>query len=387
MEAGERPSVRSLFGCQNGRRHRARRKAWAKTCLWGAVVFAILYLTALSFGPWPMSRGHGDGGWSWPRLSWSELRRWNKELREQVKVLAPPVRDTHWKERVEEMLSSCKEELNNTADAFQQPPPFPKAVLGLDAAVYFLHIEKCGGSTVWEFVRRNMRPRSVNLRFREQTGGFRMGWNDAVSLAQQPGMLEQAQKLFASYNVIVGHYVFGIHEVTPQRPYFYCTLLRDPFDRLISQYNFWRKLYGDKHGKDLVDFMTNTTLRSARHKDNLQTRVLCGREAYQVPRGNLTYNHLHCAMRHLRDFFTVVGTVERYAETLQLLSAHFGWTKGLELADQPRNPTGVHVGQKSIQPEAVRRAAQPLIKYDEILYRYGECLMERQVRGMKARGL
>ncbi|KAL6071462.1 hypothetical protein QOT17_006184 [Balamuthia mandrillaris] len=320
------------------------------------------------------------------KMSWEELSQRNLNLQQFLQNMKPSIDDRLWQLEVENMLSTCEKAMNNTADAFRQTVPDVEAIALQNAAIYFLHIEKCGGSTLWEFVKRNNQKSAVNMRFGDQLGGFELKWNDSASLAERPELLKQAQHIFSSHKVIVGHYVHGVHKITPERPFLYFTVLRNPFDRLISQFDWWKRLYGDKHGRDIFDFLSNST-NKRRHKDNLQTRVLCGREAYFVPRGNLTYGHLLCAMEHLREQYSVVGIVERFEDTIQLLTQHFGWTKATDLAFDPKNLNGKHQDQKGVQPEAVWEQAQPLIKYDEILYRYGRCLFERNIRGLRARGM
>ncbi|KAL6074887.1 IF rod domain-containing protein [Balamuthia mandrillaris] len=342
-----------------------------------------LFLSPVGFFPELSNR---FWNFSLNKMSWEELSQRNINLQQFLQNMKPSIDDRLWQLEVENMLSTCEKAMNNTADAFRQTVPDVEAIGRLNAAIYFLHIEKCGGSTLWEFVKRNNQKSAVNVRFGDQLGGFELKWNDSVSLAERPELLKQAQHIFSSHKVIVGHYVHGVHKITPERPFLYFTVLRNPFDRLISQFDWWKRLYGDKHGRDIYDFLSNST-NKRRHKDNLQTRVLCGREAYFVPRGNLTYGHLLCAMEHLREQYTVVGTVERFEDTIHLLTQHFGWTKATELAFDPKNLNGKHQDQKGIQPDDVWEQAQPLIKYDEILYRYGRCLFERNIRGLRARGM
>ncbi|KAL6069148.1 hypothetical protein QOT17_007686 [Balamuthia mandrillaris] len=244
-----------------------------------------------------------------------------------------------------------------------------------DAAIYYLHIEKSGGSNMWDFFRENEAGRSINTRFPEQLGGFQLGFKDKHYLNKK--QIETARSLFLPSKVIIGHFVYGIHELTPERPYMYITMFREPLDRLVSQYHFWQQVYGKRHGIDFHDFLTNTSKPAAPHKDNLMTKVLCSTKTYRTPRGNLTYHDLLCSMRNLRDFSVVLMT-EQYELSLLILRKTFGWTKGQYLAKEPRNATGKHQRERDKQPPEIIAAAEPILRYDDYLYRFAQCLWRMQ---------
>ncbi|KAL6070407.1 hypothetical protein QOT17_006943 [Balamuthia mandrillaris] len=244
-----------------------------------------------------------------------------------------------------------------------------------DLAIYFLHIEKCGGSSMWNFLKKNEGIKAMNTRFPWQLGGFDLGFHDAHSLPEEE--LERARELMLPARVIIGHYVHGIHEITPERPYMYVTMMREPLDRLVSQYYFWKKLYDKTYGDNLVDFLTNTTKPQAAHKDNLMTRVLCGREAYETPRGKLTYRHMYCAMQNLRNYSVVLFT-DRYDMSIQILRTTFNWPYATQVAERPTLNNGKHQEEGKKQPQEVLEAAKPLTKYDNYLYRLGNCMWELQ---------
>ncbi|KAL6057400.1 hypothetical protein QOT17_015549 [Balamuthia mandrillaris] len=244
-----------------------------------------------------------------------------------------------------------------------------------DTAIYFLHIEKCGGSSMWNFIRKNEGVKAINLRFPWRLGGFDLAFNDSHSLS--PRELVRARDIMQPARVIIGHYVHGIHEITAERPYMYVTMMREPLDRLVSQYYFWRKLYNTTYGDDLVDFLTSTTKPQAAHKDNLMTRVLCGREAYLIPRGKLTYRHMYCAMQHLLNYSMVLFT-DRYDASIQIMRTTFLWPYATQVVDRPTLNNGKHKNENKKQPREVLEAAKPLVKYDNYLYRLGDCMWHLQ---------
>jgi len=98
--------------------------------------------------------------------------------------------------------------------------------------------------------------RALNLRFKENTLGLHFAWQDKATL-QKEGTLHRFQQLFQHFSVFIGHYAFGIHEITSPRPFIYITMLRNPIDRVVSQFKWWQRLYDDTHGQNLVDFALN----------------------------------------------------------------------------------------------------------------------------------
>jgi len=128
--------------------------------------------------------------------------------------------------------------------------------------------------------------------------------------------------------VLRGHFNFGLHDLLPQ-PSTYITLLRNPVDRALSHYYYVLKfpthyLHDQIAGQQmsLKDYVSSDL---SVELDNHQTRMVTGGEAALVPVGQCSTDMLDVAKQHLHQQFAVVGTVERFDETLILLKEVFGW--------------------------------------------------------------
>lgn len=130
--------------------------------------------------------------------------------------------------------------------------------------------------------------------------------------------------------VVRGHGVLGVHAWLEQ-PCLYATLLRDPVDRLLSQYYFIRG--SPRHplhaalmarGSTLGDYLKNGVNLQA---DNGQVRALShsvsgGGEA---PYGACTPAMLRTALDNLANRYALVGVTERFDEFLALAKRLLGW--------------------------------------------------------------
>jgi hypothetical protein len=189
------------------------------------------------------------------------------------------------------------------------------------ATLLFLHIPKTAGSTMRILVTKKYGPnRSFLLsgptvpRMQTAIDNFRA--------------LPQAER--DRFDCVYGHYLYGVHEFFT-RPTSYFTLLRDPIERAISHYHEMRRSedqwgveeVGKKGGtlEDFIDWQANT------HTDNLQTRFLLRPATWDniYDPKPLTPADLETAKNNLRSF-SVVGTLERFDETLMLLKEKANWT-------------------------------------------------------------
>jgi hypothetical protein len=119
-----------------------------------------------------------------------------------------------------------------------------------------------------------------------------------------------------THDYLSGHFPFGIHRRLP-RPVVYVTLLRDPFARLLSQVRF-----GVDHRKWPRDASVDALIEQGRLVDNLQTRQIAGIADRGTP---CTAATLATAIENLRSHYAVVGTTERFDETLKALITLLGW--------------------------------------------------------------
>ena len=178
----------------------------------------------------------------------------------------------------------------------------------------FLHIPKASGTTLHRIIERQYEPTAVftidGTRVQESVDEFKK--------------LPEARR--EKVRVLKGHMHFGLHRYLP-RPSTYITIVRDPVDRVISNYYYvlrtpGHRLYHEvkfRHMslKDYVCSRINPQL------DNGQTRLLSGVEGRAI--GECSTEMLEIAQKNLQSFFSIVGLSERFDETLILLKRAFGW--------------------------------------------------------------
>lgn len=185
-----------------------------------------------------------------------------------------------------------------------------------NCAIIFVHIPKAAGTTLNKILARQYGRQRV---FAIKAG---MEGRSLQDLEQMPAAQRQNLK------VLRGHFNFGLHDLLPQ-PSTYITLLRNPVDRALSHYYYVLKfpthyLHDQVAGQQmsLKDYVSNDL---SVELDNHQTRMVAGGETAFVPVGQCSTHGLDVAKQHLHQQFAVVGTVERFDETLILLKEVFGW--------------------------------------------------------------
>ena len=187
-----------------------------------------------------------------------------------------------------------------------------------DPTVIFLHIGKTAGTTLRRVLRRNF-PQGdvliVKARGRPRT-------ETLADFAKLP----EADR--ARPRLIMGHTVFGLHELVP-RPSTYVSMVRRPKSLVLSQYTFVQRTEGHRHHMDVVrrGMSLEEYIESglALEMDNSQTRAIAG--DLDTPYGACTDEMLERAKRNIGGHFAVVGITERFDESLVLMQHAFGWRK------------------------------------------------------------
>lgn len=185
----------------------------------------------------------------------------------------------------------------------------------------FLHIPKTAGSTMRALINRKYASHRTLLL-------------SGPNLPRMQAALDQFRAATQGerdhWDCLYGHFLFGVHEFLT-RPYFYFTLLRDPIERCVSHYHEmqrevdqWGNQEVAKDGGTLWDFVD---WQERNEMDNMQTRFLLGPDRWEniAEFRPLTEADLAKAKSHLRDQVAVVGTQERFDETLLLLKEKAGW--------------------------------------------------------------
>ncbi|WP_026674169.1 sulfotransferase family 2 domain-containing protein [Alkalihalobacterium bogoriense] len=170
--------------------------------------------------------------------------------------------------------------------------------------IIHLHMPKTGGTTLKNIIKKNV-PSHLNFDIYEDHH-------------------ERAEKLKAIANqptaCIQGHFPYGVHEFFTT-PCVYITMLREPAERIISEYYFicTNKKHRLHHQ---VKNMTLEQYQSQPNHMNIQTRFLSGQLG-----SPLTEKDLQQARKNITSHFSVVGLTEQFNESLFLMKQRFGWAQ------------------------------------------------------------
>jgi len=180
--------------------------------------------------------------------------------------------------------------------------------------------------------------------------------------------------------LIRGHFEFGWHYFL-SRPFTYFTILRDPVERVISEY-FYILSSPDhplheqvgKQGGGLPDFVRKW------NAPNLQTKKISGMtftknsgvsQDVEVNADNM----LKMAKENLSKHFAVVGLTERFDETLILLKREFGWDWPFYIRD---NVTKDKAAREDI-PSSTIDIIKEYNRLDIELYEYAKKCFNEQI--------
>jgi len=227
-----------------------------------------------------------------------------------------------------------------------KPPRHPHTVL-------FMHIPRTGGTALREAIATNYRQSEVAYLYPEAPG---MPVHD---LSQLP-LIQRA-----NLRCVMGHFRFGIDHCLPGRCD-YVTLMRDPVERVLSQYFFRvENLPGvlSDAGR-LLSLPEVLERRLTPEFDNYMVRYFAGVSDDDYPAGTLDEGVYKRALHNLRTRFRFVGLLEELADSYSTMARLFGWEKGsLKVTNH-----GVRTADAS-DPHVVRAAVEKFNLLDIRLYR------------------
>ena len=250
------------------------------------------------------------------------------------------------------------------------PTAVPEPVISRGGAhpVIFVHIPKTAGTTLTQVVRRAYKPDEVIFLYETRIP-------QSVELFNR---LPEAAK--RRLKMVLGHVGFGLHEHMG-RACTYATVLREPVERIISYYYFVLRSPGHfLHGPAKELGLEGFARSEASHKlTNGQTKYLAELDGLDASRDTL-----ETAKRHLENYFSVVGLIERFDETLMMLRRAAGW--GIPYYDKA-NVTA-HRPEKSRVPASAVDTIREHNQLDMELYDWASKRFDRQVAdaglGLKA---
>ena len=179
----------------------------------------------------------------------------------------------------------------------------------------FLHIPKTAGTTLNQILDRE----------------YKNKYSFYIEIERKKLFEEfQSDLTNKDINLLRGHFEFGIHLIV-KSPAYYLTFLRNPVDRVISEYYYILSKSNHPYHAKLKNEKVNLDefVKLYNHINNLQVKKISGTNFSQhFDNIELTLYEesiLETAKRNLENYFPVVGLTEHFDESLLLLRKEFGW--------------------------------------------------------------
>jgi tetratricopeptide (TPR) repeat protein len=219
--------------------------------------------------------------------------------------------------------------------------------------IIFLHQMKAAGNTLREILKREYGEDQLHVYHSTPTA---------------------FQDIPPGIKVIAGHIQFHFHRNFPT-PATWITTLREPVDRIISDFNYI--LTTSEHHfhqyaktRNIVKFITDGLYLWA---DNAQVKFLSGE--MDVRFGRYKPGLLEQARSNMGNHFKVVGTSERFDETLILMKRTFGWQTPYYTRE---NVSRNKLRKEDFSSETLKQLER-FHRLDQELYRYACDLLEEQI--------
>lgn len=240
------------------------------------------------------------------------------------------------------------------------------------STIIYLHIPKAGGSTM----------ESLLWRLYGETNIYRLSSRRPERKHDIDALKEMPNTKKRSIKVLTGIMDFGLHAVLPQSTT-YITILRHPVDRVVSHYSFvlntpehflHEEVVSQKMGlKEYIEWCPLDEM------DNAQTRLISGKDTDVVESSNFTlcttYDLEH-AKSNLRDYFSVVGLLERFDESLIFMKHEFDWAYPFY---RRANVNKKKVWDENLSPELIAFIKERN-SFDMSLYKYASEIFGESLR-------
>lgn len=234
--------------------------------------------------------------------------------------------------------------------------------------VVFIHIQKTAGT-------------SIVAGLKHQAGICLPSHGDFES---SPSLLREENRF------VLGHFGFNKTLEIPD-PKFCFTFLRDPIDRIISLYHYWREDVRNKYhifqtakDVDLETFLQSNNPQVRQHIDNVQTWTFIGDCWGEVRRQHehLSRDELLDIAKKNLDTLDFIGFQENYRLDSELLFGMLGFDT--PVGNIAVNKTAGRPRREDL-PESTLRLLAPLVELDNELYQYALGLREQQEIPVPAR--
>jgi len=197
-----------------------------------------------------------------------------------------------------------------------------------DRFLLFLHLGRTGGVTLSDIFARNFATEEFLQIDLAETQPSALGTWSHTAIERALARLQSPN--IAQLRAVWGHFPHGVQACLP-KPCSVVTLLRDPVDRVISNYHYWNDRVWKSEQTVEQYFLGRGHLLAF---DNAMTRVLSGRPAADPPGPSLatteelpplTDEDFEAAANNLAGYL-VVGTTDQFDETLVILGSDLCWS-------------------------------------------------------------
>lgn len=232
----------------------------------------------------------------------------------------------------------------------------------------FQHIPKTAGTTLSFILTRHFEEQDIyHIRNLQQMRG--------PAYSRHFGSIENFKELNPdarnSFRCIIGHAPFGLHRHLDHRAN-YITFVRDPVTRVVSSYHQHQRMIRANELHDdlltLEQFLEQKPIalnnQQTRFISGLDSEPYCQEECYEA------------AMENIAQHFSLVGIVERFDESLLLLSRMFCWP---DISYIKRNTTTRKDSVGDIDPATIDRIREAN-KFDAALYQHAVSLLDEKIR-------
>ncbi len=224
----------------------------------------------------------------------------------------------------------------------------PAAVKGELPLVLFLHMPKCAGTSIRVQLERQKHALSLNAIYPEKMANLSV-----------PGL---AAQITPKCQVAIGHYPFGIHQYLNRKAR-YVTILRDPFQFLVSQY-FFAKIILKRPIFVQCNSIYEAFEKAPLSFNNVMTRWLLG-DINKILDDDESGKRA-CGI--LDSHFDYVGFSETMDETCAQFSRYFG----IPIEDIAHNKTPPSEERTMLDFNELRERAGYLVRHDLEVYRYAQ---------------
>ena len=256
--------------------------------------------------------------------------------------------------------------------------------------VVFVHLVNTGGLSLLRALRAQYAPVTLlpGHRFLPVAAGARRIIHIRPDFPE-PNDVPFERQLTATkgeeVRVVVGHFRFGIHEML-DRPSVYCTMVRDPAQRVVSYYHWLaetcpRVLESPSRKRQLSFEEWLDEPRFQNVVRNEQTQFLSGKGGVAWhPFDDLGCRPddpelLRLAKANVESRFVAVGVTERFDESVVLFQRTFGWRT-------PFTWDSRRIGRRPVRnplPSALVDKVAELNELDRDLYRFVSDRFARQL--------